>query len=180
MSVTTLDLPRTYRYQPSRDDWAAFERLPREIGWPDRILFLACLASVMPLAIALEARFDASLPFTANSTPRALLMAASAAAVAVALARAVLSVWGRWRIRRRARATGDTILNADVDSFALVENGSTRRLAWAEIARVILVPSHLFLCTSPREAVIVPRRAFASDGEMRALAQHAERAGRDD
>jgi hypothetical protein len=45
------------------------------------------------------------------------------------------------------------------------------------IGRVIETPTHVFLCPSPREAIIVPRRAFDTEADMYVFAQRAEELG---
>ena len=89
----------------------------------------------------------------------------------------LLTLRTRARIAARLLPKTESVLEALPDHFAITENGRTRSYAW-EAVRVIETPNHVFLCPSPREAIIVPRRAFDTEADMYVFAQWAEELGK--
>jgi hypothetical protein len=53
--------------------------------------------------------------------------------------------------------------------------GRDARLDWPLVRKVIVSPEHLFLAISRREAIVLPRRAFASAAEFEAVTALAQR-----
>jgi hypothetical protein len=71
--------------------------------------------------------------------------------------------------RRNAIADRDVTLDFTAHG---VEGNTTdfeSRIGWNGVKRLIETPTHLFVAVSEREALIVPRRAFADDDSYRAL-----------
>jgi hypothetical protein len=72
---------------------------------------------------------------------------------------------------RRGEVTGrEVTLDVTTAGLAVSQAASAMHVGWAAMRRLIETPDHLFVQLSPREAVIVPRRAFADEERYRALA----------
>ncbi len=171
--TTKLDrlLPKL-TYRVTRDDWAAFERLPAELlGWEKLYVFGPPIAAGMAVGLFTEP-LRGWRPLDIDSFSGKLLLGGGLLALAHAVTVLLLSLRTRWRIAQRALPETETILDADLDGFSVTEDGSSRRFAWTSVT-VIETGSHLFFCATPRDAVPVPRRAFDSPETMHLLAHTA-------
>ena len=85
----------------------------------------------------------------------------------------------RWRAMRMYswNAIADRELELEITEAAVRVSGPGRdaRLDWPLVRKVIVVPEHLFLAISRREAIVVPRRAFATAAEFEAVTALAQR-----
>jgi hypothetical protein len=162
----------TLTFRLTRTDWAAFEQLPAELnGWEKLYVFAPPVVLAM-LAVALEGAWRAILPTEPDSTVETLLLSTVVLALAYAITVALLTIRTRQRIARRQVPTTDTTIEGDLDGLAITENGTTHHHAWADLT-VIETPTHLFLCPSPRQAIILPLRSFDSPEAMHLYAHNA-------
>lgn len=170
----------SYRFRLTRDDIAAFERLPRELVGRDKLLLVGPALLGGLLLGAFEDEIYAALPMAVLGKGTSTLILAFVALVPLsyAAAAALLSLRTAWRIRTAALPATDTVVDTFGDHVAVQEDATRRFFAW-EMVRVIAGKTHVFLCPAPRQAVILPLRAFASEADMRAFAEWAEMAGRD-
>ncbi len=85
----------------------------------------------------------------------------------------------RWRAMRMYswNAIADRDVKLEISEAAVRVSGPGRdaRLDWPLVRKVIVGPEHLFLAISRREAIVLPRRAFASASEFEAVAALALR-----
>jgi hypothetical protein len=70
-------------------------------------------------------------------------------------------------------AEQDTTIELNETGIEIVRSGYYARMEWRLIARFIVSEAHMFLATNHIQAVIVPRRAFASDADFDAALQFA-------
>jgi hypothetical protein len=119
------------------------------------------LVSLVSLTAPVEAYIGLALPaalLVLSIYPgRSLYLAAAAAAV----------------YRRNAAAGQRLSFEIGEEEIVGGQPHISSRLAWPAIVRLIETPQHLFLAISRREALILPRRAFADDEAFSALAQFA-------
>jgi hypothetical protein len=72
--------------------------------------------------------------------------------------------------KRNAIADRDIVLHLTAQG---IEGGSSDlyfRIGWAAVNRLVETPKHLFIQISPREALIIPRRAIPNEDTYRNLA----------
>jgi hypothetical protein len=70
---------------------------------------------------------------------------------------------------RNAIADKDVALSFDGNGIVTTAPNLVSHLAWDAIIRVIETPTHAFLAISRREALILPRRAFADEHDWKML-----------
>lgn len=166
------------RYTLTRDDVAAFELMPRElVGWEKLWLFgpiLLCGAAVG----LFEDRLRPFLPWDPTSMLGQLASVLCAIAVGYALSLVLMTARARYRIKRTPLPAAPICIDAFADHVTVKQDGSDQSFAWNDLT-VISTASHVILARKPREAIIIPLRAFASPEEMSAFAAFAEVAGRD-
>ncbi len=71
--------------------------------------------------------------------------------------------------RRYALAEKDVTLSFDGNGVTATSLSLTSQIGWEAFLRLIETPTHAFLVVSRREALIVPRRAFADEDDHRML-----------
>ena len=166
------------RYTLARDDVAAFELMPRELqGWEKLWLFgpiLLCGAAVG----LFEDQLRPFLPWDPATMLGQLASVLGAIAVGYALSLLLLTVRARYRIKRTPLPAAPICIDAFADHVTVKQDGSNQSFAWHDFT-VISTASHVILAQTPRQAIIIPLRAFASQEEMGAFAAFAEAAGRD-
>lgn len=166
------------RYTLTRDDVAAFELMPRElVGWEKLWLFgpiLLCGAAVG----LFEDQLRPFLPWDPATMLGQLVSVLGAIAVGYALSLLLLTARARYRIKRTPLPAAPIYIDAFADHVTVKQDGSDQSFAWNDLT-VISTASHVILARKPREAIIIPLRAFASPEEMNAFAAFAEVAGRD-
>ncbi|MFJ1302759.1 YcxB family protein [Pseudomonadota bacterium AL_CKDN230030165-1A_HGKHYDSX7] len=87
--------------------------------------------------------------------------------------------WIAWGISflyyRQLSSAGATItLALTDDAVEATSNVADTRVPWISVKRVIADSRHIFLAISKREALILPRRAFASEADFDAARRYAE------
>jgi len=169
----TIKLPLTLSFFLTRDDIAAFERLPREFSRSGTFAFFALFFLCgMALAIAEDEAGGFTPAFLAEYAP--IVSSIVAAAIAYAIVSLALTLRIHWRIAKAEIPHAETQIEASELELKVTDGRPPRSLVWGQIARVIDAPAHVFLCLTPRNAVIVPLRAFQSIDEMRAFADLSE------
>jgi hypothetical protein len=71
--------------------------------------------------------------------------------------------------RRNALADKDVTLAFDGNGVTATSPNLTSQVGWEAFLKLIETPTHAFLVVSRREALIVPRRAFADEDDHRML-----------
>jgi len=71
--------------------------------------------------------------------------------------------------RKIAAAEKEVTMTVDASGIEAQSPDLKSNIGWSAIQRVIPVRDHVFLAISKREALIVPRRGFASDAEFAAF-----------
>lgn len=175
MMVDQFMLPRRLAFRLTREDFAAFEHLPRELAGRDLAwlwaLVFACgflvgvLSDDLATAIPLPDRFAGF---------EHLMLACLGAALGYGANKVRLALLAKWRIARAKIPITETIIDADQRGVSIASEDKRDRIAWPRVARVIDSADHVFLCTAPREAIILPSRAFASGDEMHQFARLAD------
>jgi hypothetical protein len=103
-----------------------------------------------------------------------IIFAVIAGAIGFAAFSLALTLLSYWRIAQAEYPPEDTEIEISEDNLKISDGRPARILEWKSIARVIDAPTHVFLCLTPRNAVIVPLRAFQSVADMRAFADLSE------
>jgi hypothetical protein len=119
------------------------------------VVLLACWA--VPLAVYLKARAPSNWPLIA-------VVVALAGFTAYIIAMLALDLLvARFTFARLALANAKISLKFDVDGIHYVTPSYSGTLSWSGIRRVMTRPGYLLLFISKSEALVLPRRAFASD-----------------
>ena len=166
----------TYTLTPG--DYAAMTVALTRRSWTRRILTLAVWVVIFWFALAcLTSLWNPAL------LARVLVASGGATWVGGALLFASLLMlfghWLSWGISflyyRQLASAGATItIVLTDDGVDATSNVADTRLPWASVKRVIGNARHTFLAISKREALILPRRAFASDADFDAARRYAE------
>ena len=166
----------TYTLTPG--DYAAMTVALTRRSWTRRLLTLAIWVAIFWFALAcLTALWNPAL------LARVLLASGGMYWIGGALLFAALLIlfghWIAWGISflyyRQLSSAGATITIALTDeAVEATSNVADTRLPWTTVKRVIGDARHTFLAISKREALILPRRAFASDADFAAARQYAE------
>lgn len=175
MSVETKPI-QNLRYRLTREDFAAFERVPEELtGW-DRLYFLGPAATAGMLYGIYGEAAKRALPIEIGDG--VWWFAAMAGLVAFSYAAMALLLTLRYfrRVKRARVPQTETLLETFEDRFGIRQDGATREFDWSKVT-VIPAKAHVFLCPAPRAPIVVPLRAFANEQEMQDFARFAEAAG---
>ncbi|CAA2143603.1 YcxB family protein [Hyphomicrobium sp. ghe19] len=173
MTDLTIKLPLRLTFRLTRDDIAAYERLPRELTRSGALAFFATIfACGMALAVFGE-QLEGLVPETLAGYSH-IIFSVVAGAIGFAVFSLALTLLSHWRIARAEYPPEDTEIEISEDNLKIRDGRPARILEWKSIARVIDTPAHVFLCVTPRNAVIVPLRAFQSVADMRAFADLSE------
>ncbi len=159
-----------WRYQLARADVAALHALRGELqGWRRAVLWLLLLPCMGVAAFVVDGADD--------GTWWAGLGLGLAAALG--LQRLILWLDRRRAVARHPLPAGETELQRWGDHLRVVADGQTEHLAYQTLCQVVTGAGHVFVFTKPRQALIVPRRAFASDQDMRSFGDLVDKASRD-
>jgi hypothetical protein len=163
-------------FRLTRDDWAAFERLPAELlGWEKLFVFGPPVAVGM-LVAGFDETWRALLPLSLDGFVGKLLLAGGLLALAYGVSTLMLSLRTRRRIARRPLPATDTTIDSDLHNVVVTENGAPHKHAWTDLT-VIETATHVFLCPAPRAAIILPLRAFDGPEAMHLYAHTARELG---
>jgi hypothetical protein len=163
------------RYTFSRDDYLALVNVMRRSGWRLRAILVVMWLAVFVLIIGLMseswAQFTQALHdiVTFNEVPFFVYLPLLAGLVLIALMPSLTMLRAMRLYGGFAIADRDITIVLDEASVATAWPGRHSRMEWSFIKRVIVRPGHLYLAIGKREAVVVPRRAFASDFEFAAV-----------
>lgn len=161
-----------YRFQLMRDDWAAYERMPREWrGWRRAIWFVIPIAMGGAMGLTFD-YFDVDV----TSAGDQLLAMGPFAAIAFLLIQAIYFVDRRHRIARRPIPAGETVVAVHSDHLDVTEDGRSRFYAWEMLRDVAIGPAHVFLRAdaADKDVVVLPLRAFDDRSDMLAFANFVE------
>lgn len=173
MTDQTIKLPLRLTFRLTRDDIAAYERLPREFTRSATLAFFATIfACGMALAV-FDEQLEGLVPETLAGYSH-IIFSVVAGAIGFAAFTLALTLLSYWRIARAEYPPEDTEIDVSEKNLKISDGRPVRILEWNSIARVIDAPAHVFLCLTPRNAVIVPLRAFQSVADMRAFADLSE------
>lgn len=169
----TSKLPLKLSFRLTRADIAAYERLPREFS---RASVLAFFSVFFLVGVALGAFEDELGGFVPQSLAeyRHILFMLAAALIAYGFITLVLTLWTNWRIARAALPVHETEVDVSEAGLRVTDGDSVRDFGWSLIAKVIETADHVFLCLSPRRALILPLRAFGSTDDKSAFAELSE------
>jgi hypothetical protein len=164
-------------FQLTRADWLAFEQLPGEfIGWDKLYVFgppVVCGAMIGLFADQLR---DV-LPIDWDSVGGRLLAGAAVLLVSWLLFAVLIHARNRRRAACRHVPASATTIDSTLDALTVDQDGTHQRYAWLTL-HVIATDTHVFLCATPRDAIIIPRRAFESDAAMALFAHLATELGK--
>lgn len=170
-------LPLKLSFRLTRADIAAYERLPREFSRADVLAFFAMFFMFEVGLGAFEDELGRIIP-GALADYRHILLMLIAGVIAYCFVTLVLTLRTNWRIARAALPAHETEVDVLEAGLRVSEGGSVRDVGWALIAKVIETADHVFLCMTPRTALIVPLRAFGSTDDKRAFAELSDELSR--
>ncbi|MBS0238826.1 MAG: YcxB family protein [Proteobacteria bacterium] len=173
MTDLTFKLPLRLTFRLTRDDIAAFERLPRELTRSGTLAFFATIFACGMTLVAFEEQLGGFVPETLAGYSN-IIFAVVAGAIGFVAFSLALTLLSYWRISQAEYPSEDTEIEVFQYNLKISDGRPPRTLQWNSIARVIEAPAHVFLCLTPRNAVIVPLRAFHSVADMRAFADLSE------
>ena len=172
-----IELPLKLSFRLTRADIAAYESLPREFSRGGVLAFFGVFFVLGAALGAFEDELGALVP-QSLADYRHIVLAIAAAAVAYAFITLVLTLRTNWRIARAKLPSDETGIDVSEAGLRVTNGASVRDFGWALIAKVIETADHVFLCLTPRSAIIVPLRAFASRDDKTAFADLSERLSR--
>lgn len=173
MTDVTTQLPLKLSYRLTRDDIAAFERPPRNLSRSGTLAFLLTFLAIVMVLAAQEDDLRRFVP-EALADYQNLVAIVFAAAISYGVVTVALTLLSYWRIARVPLPGSEIEIEATEANLEVKDGSSSRIIEWGLFARVIETPRHIFLCLTPRKAVIVPLRAFHSIDDMRAFADLSE------
>jgi hypothetical protein len=159
---------RTTTFTLSRADALAYEQAASR-RTPLGVIALLCWLGLCGAAALLVPPDWAGARLSFSSS----LLISLAVAIGYVIALLLISVRQWWRSRRRYRRPLEVTVTEWPDRLDLVGTGKLDAIPFAGIRRTLLTRTHLFLDTDA-EPVILPRRAFAEEGAVEALAHRIE------
>ena len=173
----TSKLPLKLSFRLTRADIAAYERLPREFS---RVGVLAFFGLFFLIGVALGAFEDQLGGLVPQSLAgyRHILFILAAALIAYGFVTLVLTLRTNLRIARAVLPAHETEVDVSEAGLRVTNGGLEQDFGWALIAKVIETADHVFLCLTPRTALILPLRAFKSTDDKRAFADLSENLSR--
>ena len=168
-----IQLPLTLSFRLPRADIAAYERLPREFSRAGVLAFFGVFFVMGATLGAFEDVLGGYLPQWVGDYQHFVLIVA-AAIIAYVFITLVLTLRTNWRIARATLPSGETSVDVSEAGLRGTNGAAVRDVGWALIAKVIETADHVFLCLTPRTALILPLRAFASRDDKTAFADLSE------
>lgn len=173
-----IQLPLKLSFRLTRADIAAYERLPREFSRGGVLAFFGVFFVIGAALGAFEDQLRAFVPQSLADYSHILLIVA-AAVIAYGFITLLLTLRTNWRIARAKLPSDETDIDVSEAGLRVTNGASVRDFGWALIAKVIDTADHVFLCLTPRTALILPLRAFASSDDKTAFADLSETLSRD-
>ncbi len=167
-----------FRYSLTREDIAAFEFLPRELQGLEKLWLFGPVLACGAAAGLFEDTFSAYLRWDPTSQAGQIAVVLIAIAAGYALSLALLTARARYRINAAPLPQSQIAIDAFTDRFTVTQDGAMRSCPWRDVS-VIETGTHVFLAHGPRQAIIIPLRAFQSADAMHAFASYAETNGSD-
>jgi hypothetical protein len=168
-----IQLPLKLSFRLTRADIAAYERLPREFS---RVGVLAFFSVFFVAGLTLGMFDDELSVFVPQALDgyRHILFVLAAALLAYGVIILALTLGTNWRIAQAALPAHETEIDVSEAGLRVADGAAPRDIGWNLIAKVIETADHVFLCLTPRTAVILPVRAFASSDDKSAFADLSE------
>jgi hypothetical protein len=176
--ATSIEPPWRLRYQLRREDIVAFEFLPRELIGKEKLWLVGPVLACGASAGFFQDWLKTWLPWDPTQGLGQVFSVMIAIGLGYALGAVLLTARAHRRIARATLPAHPISVVADRDRLNVADEAGTRAFAWQDL-RVSLAASHVFLCPAPREAVIIPLRAFKDEEDMRRFAAFAEAMGRE-
>ena len=168
-------------YTFDRGDYAALTKAMMQPAWRLRLklfcIWLALVAGMLAVVGATGAGFGRALQdlLTLHDVPW-WIYAPLGAILALYMLIPQLRWWRAMRqYSWNAIADGTVSLEIGEGGVRISGPGRDSSLAWPLVRKLLVRDNHLFLAISRREAIVVPRRAFANDFEFAAVMALARR-----
>lgn len=156
LRITTFTLTRA--------DALAYERYARPMGWRRTAGLILWLALAAPILWLIPNDWSGNV-----TLPAFWALAAVVLAILYTLAMIAWTMGDMRRARRRVRTAHEVTMEEYTDRLEVTGAGIPRYVNFAEVAKPVVTPTHLFIGSGPN-AVIIPRRAFAEEESFDALA----------
>jgi hypothetical protein len=172
-----FSLTYTYGY----DDFVALVRAKRTLGPMGRFGWVSPYVVVSALYVVLVAAGFAwdGVPVSRLLEGQNLLMLLAGMLVVIAIVAAIDFVFLYWLyrlvFRRYALANREITITLEDDRIKWSSGAFAGECAWSGIKRMVETKDRLFLFISKVEAIVLPRRAVASDAEFRSIAAYVGR-----
>ena len=166
MAVDGANSNSVYKFQLTREDWAAFVR--ECAGAPDHLFpILAFALFLCGAAWSLLADWE--------FTTLGQLLVCCAIALAALIFGKVYQRFRNWRkIKAWTQPTNPTRVEDCSSHLEVRQNGQTIIYEWERFSQIMLGKHHVFLAVSPADAIIMPLRSFKSRQLMEAFHSRAE------
>jgi YcxB-like protein len=167
-----FSLTYTYDY----GDFVALVRAKRSLGRLGRFGVVTHFLVVGALYLALAAAGFAwdGVPLATLIERENLLMLLAGLLVAIVIVAVIDFVFLHWLyrlvFRRFALANREMTVTLDDDRIAWAATGFAGECAWSSVKWMVETKDRLFLFISKVEAIVLPRRATASDTEFQSMA----------
>ncbi|HVX35683.1 MAG TPA: YcxB family protein [Hyphomicrobium sp.] len=169
----TSKLPLKLSFRMTRADIAAYERLPREFSRAGVLAFFSVFFLTGMALGAFEDQLGGFVPAVLLKYQHILFVLA-AALIAYGVVTLALTLRTNWRIARATLPAHETEVDVSEAGLRITDGGSAQDLGWNLVGKVIETVDHVFLCFTPRTALILPLRAFASIEAKRDFADLSE------
>ncbi|MCB1484185.1 MAG: YcxB family protein [Hyphomicrobiaceae bacterium] len=166
------------RYTLVREDIAAYELMPHELQGAEKLWLFGPILLCGAAVGLFEDQLAPYLPWDPTTKLGQVASVVSAIAIGYALSLILLTARARHRIRTTPLSTSPISLEAYADRIVVKQGAGVQTFPWHDLT-VVSGKAHVILAYTPRDAVIIPLRAFTGPDEMRAFADFAEAAGRD-
>lgn len=172
-------LIRQLRFQLTREDFAAYHFLPRELVGAEKLWLFGPILACGALVGLFQDELKTYFPWDPDTQLGQLLSVVAAIAAGYALSLILLTARTRHRINNAKVPAGQTAVDAYPQLLFAGEVGDQSSYAWSKLG-VVETATHVFLTQAGRAPVILPLRAFDSATDMANFAAFARVMGRDE
>ena len=170
---------RQLRFRLTRDDFAAFEALPRELIGTEKLWLFGPILLCGAAAGFFEDELKAILPWDPTTQWGQLATVLVAVGVGYGLSLLLLTARMRRRIKRADVPESETVVDVFPQVCLAGEEGNQGSYLWSAL-NIVETGSHVFLCQAGRAPVILPLRAFRDAADMANFAAMARVLGSED